>query len=193
VDRGLEKTADLWPEVKAGFELVHQAADILANPAEQSGAGVRQEYQKHLKGMERKRPKAGALAEAIDHFLEVSKSYFPGLFHCYDVPDLPRTNNDLEQLFGAARCHERRCTGRKVASPALVLRGPVRVVAGLGTRQRSYSGEELAPTDPGAWRSLRAGLERRRQSRVLRCRFRRDPAAYLHQLEELLLRDSVPA
>lgn len=192
MDKGLEKTADLWPEVKAGFELVQEAAQILGNESEQSGAEVRQKYQQHLRKMRRKRPKSGALAEAIDHFLEVSRSYSPGLFHCYDVPDLPRTNNDLEQLFGATRCHERRCTGRKVASPALVLRGPVRVLAGLGTRQRSYSGEELAPTDPAAWRNLRAGLERRRQARVLRCRFRRDPAAYLHQLEELLLQDSVP-
>ena len=193
VDQGLEQTAELWPGVKAGFDLVHQAADILANPAQHSGAEVREAYQEHLKQMKRKRPRAGALREAIDQFLKVSDSYLPGLFHCYDVPDLPRTNNDLEQLFGATRCRERRCTGRKVASPGLVLRGSVRVVAGLGTQQRSYTGEELAPADPAAWRTLRAGLERRRQSRVLRRRFRRDPAAYLHQLEELLLRESVPA
>jgi hypothetical protein len=32
----------------------------------------------------------------VDHFLRVSRSYWPGLFHCYDVEDLPRTNNDLD-------------------------------------------------------------------------------------------------
>jgi hypothetical protein len=192
VDGGLEKTAQLWPEVAAGFELVHEAATILANDAQHSGAAVREEYRQHLKTMKRKRPKTGALREAIDHFLKTTESYWPGLFHCYDVPDLPRTNNDLEQLFGATRCHERRCTGRKVASPGLVLRGPVRLVAAMGTRQRTYSGEELAPTSVKDWRTLRAGLERRRQSRVLRSRFRRDPAAYLRQLEELLLKNSLP-
>ena len=40
---------------------------------------------------------------------------------CYDVPGLPRTDNALEQLFGSTRHHERRCTGRKVASPSPVL------------------------------------------------------------------------
>ena len=32
----------------------------------------------------------------MDHFLKVFRSYWPGLFHCYDVEDLPRTNNDLD-------------------------------------------------------------------------------------------------
>jgi hypothetical protein len=192
VDGGLEKTAQLWPEVAAGFALVHEAAAILANNDEHSGAAVREEYQAHVKAMRRKRPKTGALREAIDHFLKTTESYWPGLFPCYDEPDLPRTNNDLEQLFGATRQHERRCTGRKAASPGLVLRGPVRIIAGLGTRQRTYSGPELAPTDRSAWRALRASLERRRQSRVLRCRFRRDPAKYLRQIEDLLLKRLVP-
>lgn len=36
-----------------------------------------------------------------------------------------RTNNDLEQIFGRVRHHQRRCTGRKVAPASLVLRGSV--------------------------------------------------------------------
>ena len=90
------------------------------------------------------------------------------------------------------RHHERRCTGRKVASPGLVLRGSVRVVAGMGTRGRSFAGDELAPTDLDAWRAVRTGLENRRQARVLRCRFRRDPGEYLRQLEETLLKPALP-
>jgi hypothetical protein len=114
------------------------------------------------------------------------------LFHCYDVPDLPRTNNGLEQLFGSTRHHERRCTGRKAASPSLVLRGSVRLVAGLGTRTRPLGGRELAPRDLQAWHALRAGLEQRRSARSLRYRFRRDPAAYLAQLESRLLKRTLP-
>src|SRR5262249_52409471 len=33
----------------------------------------------------------------------VSRSYWPGLFACYEVADLPRTNNDLEHFFGSHR------------------------------------------------------------------------------------------
>jgi hypothetical protein len=33
----------------------------------------------------------------------VSRSYWPGLFHCYEVPGLPRTNNELESHFRETR------------------------------------------------------------------------------------------
>ena len=63
----------------------------------------------------------------------------------------------------------------------------------MGTRGRSFAGEELAPIDLDAWRVVRTNLENRRQSRVLRCRFRRDPAGYLQQLEEVLLKPALPS
>src|SRR5205807_2655409 len=72
-------------------------------------------------------------AQRLEHFVKVSTSYEPGLFHCYDVKDLPRTNNELEQFFGSYRHHERRISGRKVASASLVVRGAVRVVAAVAT------------------------------------------------------------
>lgn len=192
VDRGLEQTAELWPEVQQGFAWVHHAAAILKNESQHSGKGVRQAYRRHLQQMAWNAPASGALRQAVEHFLKVTHSYWPGLFACYRVADLPRTNNGLEQLFGSTRHHERRCTGRKVASPSLVLRGAVRIVAGVGTRQRAYCGEELAPANPGRWQRLRAELEGRREARVLRCRFRRHPAAYLHSLEKMLLKSALP-
>jgi len=195
VDRGLAATADLWPDVRAGFDLVHRAAHELGNDRELTGRGVRRRYRGVLDDVraaaERAAP-GGDLRAGLEHFLKVTASYEPGLFHCYDVPDLPRTNNDLEHLFGSTRHHERRCTGRKAASPGLVLRGAVRVAAGLGTRGGTFTAADLAPADPGAWRGMRAALEQRRQARVLRCRFRRDPAKYLHQLEEKLLKPALP-
>jgi hypothetical protein len=172
--------------------VVHQAAEFLKNQAGRNSHAVRRTYKNHLKAVALQTPKAGELRPALEHFLKVSDSYLPGLFHCYDVADLPRTNNALEQLFGSTRYHERRCTGRKVASPSLVLRGSVRVVAGLGTRQRTYRGEELAPSKMSDWRKLRTGLERRRHSRTLRHRFRRNPAAYLGHLEAILLQTVLP-
>jgi hypothetical protein len=53
----------------------------------------------------------GSLSSAIDHFVRTTHSFEKGLFHCYDVSDLPATNNDLEQCFGSLRYHERRTTG----------------------------------------------------------------------------------
>ena len=123
----------------------------------------------------------------------MTRSYWPGLFHCYDVADVPRTDNDLERLFGSHRHHERRSSGRKVASPGLVVRGSVRVPAAMATRLRGeVKGEDLTPADLGAWRKLRASLERRQEVRAQGRRFRRDPAAYLQELEKDLIKETLP-
>jgi len=135
----------------------------------------------------------GALAPAVDHFRKVTASYWPGLFHCYDVPDLPRTNNELEQYFGSARYHERRASGRKGASPGLVVRGAVRVVAAVVTREQPFDEVALRPADLAAWRALRRQLATRQAARCAQRRFRRDPDGYLAALEEALFKLSLPA
>ena len=183
----------MWGPVRRGYRWVHRAARALKNEAGLPGARVRRELGGLLGAVRRHRPATGKLAAATGHFLKVTKSYWPGLFHCYDVPGLPRTNNDLEHLFGSNRHHERRCTGRKAASPAMVLRGPVRLVAATATRLHPPpAGPDLAPADVGAWRKLRDELDERRGARKQRCRFRRDPEAYLRQLEERLLKLTLP-
>jgi len=47
------------------------------------------------------------------HLDQVSRSYWSGLFHCYDVPGLPRTNNALESHFRETRRRRLRITGQK--------------------------------------------------------------------------------
>jgi hypothetical protein len=108
------------------------------------------------------------------------------------VADLPRTNNDLEQFFGSHRYHERRASGRQGASPALVLRGAARLLAAAASRQRCYTAKELAAVNRAEWSRLRAELETRRQRRTERTRFRRDPQAFLSQLEDQLLQPALP-
>jgi hypothetical protein len=194
--KGLDGTAPMWPEVREGYKWVYRIASVLGNSKELSGQQVKSRFRNQL---ERMTGEAGRLeqrlekkqAERLRHFVKVSKSYEPGLFHCYDVAELPRTNNDLEQLFGSHRYHERRATGRKVASPGLVVRGQVRLVAGVATRLRVVSGEELAPKDVAEWQKQRGELQRRQGARVHQRRFRRDPGKYLGDLEEKFLQSSL--
>ncbi len=128
-----------------------------------------------------------AVAAWATHFYKVTRRYWRGLFHCYDDPAIPRTNNDLEQYFGAARHHERRATGQKRPTSAVAVRGAVRVVAAVATYVTLWSARDLRPADVTAWRRLRAELEARHERRRVQRRFRRDPAAYLATLEGLLL------
>jgi hypothetical protein len=128
-------------------------------------------------------------------FLKVTKSYWKGLFRCYRFPKgtLPRTTNDLEQCFGAVRYAERRSSGRKGAWPALVVRGSVRVVAAIATPSEGLTAADIRPANVESWRTLRASLEKRRESRRAQLRFRRDPDAYLGRLEEQQLKQALPS
>jgi hypothetical protein len=193
IRRGLEGTAQLFAPVKELFDQVYRVAHELSNHDARSGAGVRSRWDERVREMDHLARRRPDLSEPLGHFVKVSRSYEPGLFHCYDVAHLPRTNNDLEQLFGSHRHHERRCSGRKVASPGLVVRGSVRLVAGLMTRLGLATGADLAPTDVLAWRELRAELGAREAARAQQRRFRRDPTAYLMQLEARAHQSGLPA
>lgn len=184
IEHGLEQTASLWPDIERAYTWIHQAAHILNNHEDEDAATVQRRFNAMVGAMACHRDRAGSLSEAIDHFGKLTRSDRPGLFHCYGVPDLPRTDNDLEHEFGSQRYHERRATGRKAASPAAVLRGEARLVAAIATRQRPPSGADLGGVDREQWQDLRQRLDRRRQARTLRTRFRRDPAAYLAELEQ---------
>jgi hypothetical protein len=183
----------LWPALQVVYAWVWRAAHVLGDKGPGTAAGARRQLGGLLGAMARHRAAAGYLDTAVDHFLKVTRSSWPGLFHCYAVEGLPRTNNDLEQFFGRHRYHERRASGRKVAAPALVLRGEARLLAAAATRQHTYTAAELSRADPERRRELHERLEGRRQRRVQRRRFRRDPQAFLQQLEELLLQSALPA
>ena len=183
----------MWPEVRVAFDWIHRAAAILANEKWLDAAAVRRRYRDLIAALARHRESCGQLAEAFEHFRKVTRSYWPGLFWCYEVPDLPRTNNDLEQFFGSYRYHERRASGRKVACPGTVVRGSVRLVAAATTRLRTIEIADLVPSDVAAWWDLRKSLERRQATRALGRRFRRDPQAYLRSLEESLINQTLPS
>ena len=96
-----------------------------------------------LGAMARHRRASGRLAEAFAHFRKVTRSYWPGLFRCYDVADLPRTNNDLEQFFGSYRYHERRCQRPEGGLPG---DGGARARCGWSPPRRRGCGRSRWPT-----------------------------------------------
>jgi hypothetical protein len=192
LNKGLEQTAALWPGVRLAYRWVKRVARLLANEPQRPVAQVRRHLSKILSQMRQAATTAEpAVAGQLCHFVKVTKSYWPGLFACYESADLPRTNNDLEQLFGSHRYHERRASGRKVASPGLVVLGSVRVISGLATRWRPEEGLVLGSGYVERWQQLRADLEKRRQARRHQRRFRHNPVTYLKKLEELALQLSL--
>jgi hypothetical protein len=193
--RGLEETAELFPPVREAFKWVKRVARILKNQGQLPAPKVRRRLVQLLARMRQAAATAGdpSVQKGLKHFLKVTKSYWPGLFKCYESSDLPRTNNDLEHAFGSHRYHERRASGRRRASPGLVVMGSARVISSLATRLRPEEGLVLRPGYVPRWQELRAELEGRRESRRKQYRFRHDPASYLTGLEQKCLQLLLPS
>jgi hypothetical protein len=193
VAKGLAGTNAMWPAIRIAYGWVHRAARLLENEAGLTGSEVRQRMEALLTEMRDEQATVGTLQAAVAHFLKVSASYWPGLFHCYDLDGLPRTNNNQEQYFGSARYHQRRASGRIHATAATVVRGSVRVLASTASRLHLFGESELRHPNLGRWRDLRQSLELRREARRQQGRFRRNPTAYLATLEARLLKPSLPS
>jgi len=182
--KALEQTAPLFEPVAIAFEWVHQATTILDNDLNLKGQDVRQQFDQLLNRMETDKEQSTSLISGVEHFLKVTRSYAPGLFHCDDIEALPRTNNDLEQLFGRWRHHQRRCTGRKVAPASVLVRGSVQIVAAIATQSRSFTAADLATVSVTAWQTVRADLTASQHKRQQQRQFRHSPADYLADLEQ---------
>jgi len=63
------------------------------------------------------------LTQFRDELLATSERYWSGLFHCYDIVGLPRTNNDHERLYGQIKHQLRRQLGVSQLREPLLRRG----------------------------------------------------------------------
>ena len=185
--KGVQGTAALWTPLEHAYCFLDQAKAILANPGQDTGQHIRERYRAHLTRMRDDLAALGSLVEACEHFCHITDNFAAGLFQCYDVAGLPRTNNDLEHCFGVARVHERRATGRRGAIPGVVVRGSVRVMTAVTSTQQLFSVEELRPRDYQRWHDLRRHLQQREEARRQQWRFRKHPASYLAAIEARLL------
>ena len=107
VARGLFAPERLWAPLQRAQSWLHRAAELLANEEKANAVMVEAKYRALLEEVLRAKSDQ-AVAEWAVHFYKVSRSYWAGLFHCYEMSEVPRTNNELEQYFGKARHHERR-------------------------------------------------------------------------------------
>ena len=72
--KGLEATADSWPDVRIAFGWVYRAAVVLRNKKGLDAAGVRRRFVGLMGAIARHREAAGTPDDAIGHFLKVTRS-----------------------------------------------------------------------------------------------------------------------
>ena len=101
------------------------------------------------------------------HLDTVSRSYWPGLFHCYDVPGLPRTNNELESHFRETRRRLLRTTGQQGQTQRTLQRQGAWELLPRPRQRPSYWRPYVKP-HPRTWR--RSGSALLRIASVSACR-----------------------
>jgi hypothetical protein len=107
--------AQTYAELQQGAVWLRDIADILALPDE-SGLSAKQvvgHLSGYLDALYPQRDLSPMLHAFSEHLDTVSQSYWPGLFHCYDVAGLARTNKGLESHFRDTQRRLLRTTGQK--------------------------------------------------------------------------------
>lgn len=169
-------------------------ATILDNEIGHDAQTVQHNLSRFLNAIEHQKAQVGELAEGIDHFLKVTRSYWSGLFHCYQVQGLPRTNNDQGACLWSVSAPSSRCYRSHPLAPAsLVLRGSVRLVAVVATRMKTFTVKELAAVSHQTWQNVRSELQKHHSKRLQQRCFRRDPDRYLAELEAKYLQLALPS
>lgn len=110
--RSAQATYSILREAADWLEHIATLLDPEYNPG-RSGEQVRLDLFAYLAKVQSARFRDPLLRNAFRSILKTTRSYAPGLFHCYDVPNLPRTNNDRENDFRTLGRRLLRTTGQK--------------------------------------------------------------------------------
>jgi len=111
----LSQFTDQYQELQQGATWLRDIAAILNPPPERPATGkqVAQQLRTYLDQRLQQSNISPHLDAFSKHLNKVSTSYWPGLFHCYDLEGLPSSNNDLESHFRDTQRRLLRTTGQK--------------------------------------------------------------------------------
>lgn len=117
-------------QIRTGYQWVLDVEKILADypraddgdkpPSQQVAANL----DAYLLQLTAQSDLPGDVGRWQDHFASALRRFWPGLFHCYDQPLVPRTNNEMEIFYNQLKRQRRRNTGRKGTQDYLVRYGP---------------------------------------------------------------------
>jgi hypothetical protein len=90
-----------YAELRQAGDWLEHIADLLdpAGKPDRSGAQVQQALATYLEDIDQQSQDSPRLHRFCEKIRKTTLNYTPGLFHCYDIPGLPRTNNDRESEF----------------------------------------------------------------------------------------------
>lgn len=128
LQQGLEQSLTMFKDdydnLSQGATWLPQLADLLdpTNEPSRTGQQVRQALLDYLDDIRNQSQDKAVLSQFARQIDKTTHSYINGLFHTYDIPDLPRTNNDRESEFRSLNQHLLRTTGQKGATRRIIQR-----------------------------------------------------------------------
>jgi len=124
VSLALQGVTDTYAELRQAADWLFEISDILEpeDKPERTGEQVREELQTHIEGVVQQSEGNTRLSEIGCKIKKTTDSYAPGLFHAYDVEELPRTNNERESEHRRIMCQLLKTTGQKGAVRRMIQR-----------------------------------------------------------------------
>ena len=187
---GLRDFEEDYVWIAKGYIWVVDIATILDVPLPEPGAEapdrllsaeVHDRLNAYLDRLDQHTDLSAPLIEFRQHLRALTERYAPGLFHCYDIPGLPRTNNDLESVFGRVRRQTLRTSGPHHAKQRLHEEGAWLLFDLVSSEHEQL--ERLQHVSLDEWREERQRIREHRATFTDDRRFRRVPSKYLAELE----------
>jgi hypothetical protein len=190
IRKGLLSFEEDYTWIVEGYSWVLDINDILDVPLPEPGdvlpkeplsVSVRDRLNAYLERLEQRTDLNASLLDFRQHLRNLTKRYEPGLFHCCDIPGLPRTNNDLESLFGRVRRQTLLTSGPHHAKQRLHEEGAWLLFDLVGSEHQQH--ERLQRVSLAEWRQARQHIREHRAPFTDDRRFRRQTSKYLAGLE----------
>jgi len=120
----LSSVAESYKDIREAADWLEHISEIL-NPADKpprSGDEVKEALFTYLDQIKAETVENTVLSDFADRIFKTTCNYASGLFYTYEVPELPRTNNDRESEFRSLNSRLLRTTGQKGASRRIIQR-----------------------------------------------------------------------
>lgn len=172
-----------YTELRQAAVWLEYISDILTPEGKppRSGAEVKEALFTYLDEMQQQSQDSPRLSEFHDKIRKTSLSYAPGLFHSYDVPGLPRTNNDRESEFRDLNRRLLSTTGQRgLVKRILHRQGAWELIPRPDSLSATLSA--LTQVDSTAFAQERTRIRIHRRRFRLHTRSARQSQAQLHQL-----------
>jgi hypothetical protein len=173
-----------YSDLRQAADWLEHIADLLDPEGKpyRSATQVRQEIFSYLDDIDQESQDSPRLRRFCNKIRQTTLNYTPGLFHCYDVPGLPRTNNDRESEFRDLNRRLLSTTGQNGLVKRIIQReGAWELIPHPDSLRDTVSA--LSHVDPDEFSQERQRIRQHRARFRLHTRSAKRSRAQLNQLE----------